>query len=86
MTRLELKPAASITIVFGGEEFQCIRPNVEMQINMEAELEKARDKKVGAAKVMADYVIACGLPQRVVYQLNEEQMEAVCEVLTAKKK
>lgn len=86
MTKVELKPAAVITVVFEGQEYSMVRPKLGVQQEMEEKMDSLKKSGKGGSKHIAEWFQKLGLPKSVVDQLDTEQVEALMEVLIPSKK
>lgn len=84
--KLEVAPSARIVIVFNGAEYPMHKPKLGALRVLEAKIAQAKESGQGAISVIADHLVACGLPAEVVEELDDDQAEAVMKALSASKK
>jgi hypothetical protein len=84
--RVELNPTVKVVIVFGGKEYECRKPSLGAARDMEASVAKAKAEGGSGSQLIIDHLARCGLPREVAEELDVDQVEAVMEVLTPKKK
>ena len=83
--RHEIKKSPPVTLVIGGLDYPMTRPKMGALMDLDERIDEAKAKGKGSAKVMGEFVVACGLPAEVVRELDTEELEAVILALTPKK-
>lgn len=82
----QINPTKKIVIVFEGKEYHCNRPKIGSVIDMEKAVQDASETGQGGTQLILDFIAKCGLPQEVVRELDDEQLEQVMTILTPAKK
>lgn len=86
MQPIVIKPRGSIKLVIGPVEYILKKPSLDQYEVMQERVFESQQSGRGQIKVVKEYLIAAGLPEDVVGELDVDQMGQIVEALAPVKK
>lgn len=85
--KVSINPAQRIVIEFDGQEYVCTKPKLGVTLDLEAQLEQAKDSGKGnGTQLIMGHLKGCGLPEEMIRELDADQVQAVMMALQPAKK
>lgn len=86
MKRIEVNPSVKFVLVLGGSEYPMARPKLGVVREYERRLAEAKAAGSGGVELVMNFIVSCGLPESVVEDLDQDQLEQIVLALNDAKK